>query len=301
MRSLLLFIRLSRPLFLAGAAVVYALGVGIAHYLGVPLNWGVYALGQAWVILLQLSAQYLNEYYDSLADLENPNRTFLTGGSDTLGEDKLPRRVALLAALTCLAFLASLTVILIAGAIPSPAVYLIMILAFLGAFFYSTPPVRLEATGYGELTTSVMVAFLLPAFAFLLQAGELNRLVAMSAFPLFALHMAMLLAFELPDYPNDLKFDKRTIMVRLGWATGMTLHNIMILSAFLLLLFAGALGFPWFAMLAGLLSLPIGLFQFWQMRSIARGAPANWNGLTIGAVALFISMAYFIAFAFWTN
>jgi len=301
MRSLLLFIRLSRPLFLAGTAVIYALGVGIAHYLGVPLDWGVYALGQAWVFLLQLSTQYFNEYYDSLADQENNNRTFITGGSDTLGEGKLPRRVALMAALTCLAFLASLTVVLIARANPSPATYLIMGLAFLGSFFYSTPPVRLEATGYGELTTSFMIAFLLPAFAYLLQAGELNRLVAMSAFPLFALHMAMLLAFELPDYPNDLKFDKRTIMVRLGWERGVMLHNIMILSAFLLLLLAGAFGYPWFALLSGLLSLPIGLFQFWQMRSIAHGAPVNWNGLTIGAAALFISMAYFIAFAFWTN
>jgi 1,4-dihydroxy-2-naphthoate octaprenyltransferase len=301
MRSLLLFIRLTRPLFLAGTAVIYALGVGIAHYLGVPLDWGVYALGQAWVFLLQLSAQYFNEYYDSIADQNNTNRTIITGGSDTLGEDRLPRRVALMAALTCLAFLASLTVVLIASAKPSHEVYLIMILAFLGTFFYSNPPVRLEASGYGELTTSFMVAFLLPAFAFLLQAGEFNRLVAMSAFPLFSLHMAMLLAFELPDYVNDLKFEKRTIMVRLGWAMGMTLHNIMILSAFLLLLLAGAFGFPWFAMLAGLLSLPIGLFQFWQMRSIARGAPANWNGLTIGAAALFISMTYFMAFAFWTN
>jgi len=301
MRSVRLFIRLSRPLFLVGAAMLYALGVGIARYLGANIDWGVYLLGQAWVTLLQMSTQYLNEYFNAPADLENPNRTFLTGGSGALGEGKLPRGVALVAALTCLAFLASLSVVLIDRVAPPPGAYLIMGLAFLGAFFYSVPPVSLEGSGYGELTTSVLVTFLVPAYACILQAGELSRLVAMSAFPLFALHMAMLLAFELPDYPTDIKHDKRTLMVRLGWQNGVTLHNILILSGFLLLLLAGIFGFPSFAMLAGLLSLPVGLLQVWQMRNIVRGVPPNWTALALGALALFGATTYFIGFAFWTN
>lgn len=298
---MILFIRLSRPLFLAGVAILYALGVGVARYLGVNIDWGVYILGQAWVTVLQLSTHYLNEYFNAPADLQNPNRTYLTGGSGALGEGKLPRSVALMAALTCLAFLASLSVVLIDRVAPPLEIYLIMALAFLGAFFYSTPPFKLEASGYGELTVSVLAAFLVPAFASILQAGELSRLVAMSAFPLFSLHMAMLLALELPDYSNDLKYEKRTLMVRLGWQTGIGLHNILILSSFLLLLLAGAFGYPRFATLAGLLSLPIGLFQIWQMRNIVRGAPPNWNALAVGALAMFGTMAYFIGFAFWTN
>jgi len=301
MRSVSLFIRLSRPLFLVGVAMLYALGVGIARYLGANIDWGVYLLGQAWVTLLQMSTQYLNEYFNAPADRENPNRTFLTGGSDALGEGKLPRRVALMAALTCLAFLASLSVVLISRVAPPPGAYLIMVLAFLGAFFYSVPPVSLEASGYGELTTSVLVTFLVPAYACILQAGELSRLVAMSAFPLFALHMAMLLAFELPDYSTDMKHEKRTLMVRLGWQNGVVLHNILILSGFLLLLLAGIFGYPSFAMLAGLLPLPIGLLQVWQMRNIVNGVPPNWDALTIGALALLGATTYFIGFAFWTN
>jgi 1,4-dihydroxy-2-naphthoate octaprenyltransferase len=174
-------------------------------------------------------------------------------------------------------------------------------LAFLGSFFYSTPPVRLEASGYGELIASVIVAFMVPAYAFVLQTGELHRLIAMTAFPLTALMMAMLLAFDLPDYANDVKFEKRTLMVRLGWQSGMTFHNILILSAFLLLVLAASFGYPRFALLAGMLPLPVGIFQIWQMRSIANGAKPNWNALTIVALALFSSMAYLLAFAFWTN
>ncbi len=301
MESIKLFIRLTRPLFLLGAAVLFALGVGIARYLGQEIDWTAYGLGQLWVTLLQLSAQYLNEYFNAPADQVNSNRTYLTGGSGALGPGKLPRQVALYAALACLAFLASLTVVVIDRIDPPPAAYLIMGVAFFVALFYSTPPLRLEASGYGELAVSVQLAFLVPAYAFILQYGEMHRLVAMAAFPLFLLHMAMLMALELPDYANDLKYEKHTLLVRLGWQTGMTLHNMSILGAYLLLLLAGLLGLPWFAVRAGLLSLVLGLFQLWQMRNIANGAKPNWNALTIGAVAVFTAAAYLLAWAFWTN
>ena len=299
--SLVGFVRLTRPLFLLGVAIVFALGAGIAQYLGVEIDWKAYLLGQAWVTLLQLSTQYFNEYYNAPADLVNPNRTWLTGGSGVLGPGKLPRRVALMAALICLAFLASITVLVISQLSPPPEAFLIMSMAFLGAFFYSNPPISLETTGYGELVTSVLVGFMVPAFAFILQYGEMHRLVAMCAFPLVAAHMAMLLAFDLPDYSNDMKFEKRTLMIRLGWQNGMLLHNALILTIYLLLLFARALGLPGFATLAGLLSLPVGLFQIWQMRRIASGARVNWNALTIGAVSLFAALTYLLAYAFWTH
>jgi len=301
MKTLGLLIRLSRPLFLVGVAVLYALGAGIARYLGKPIDWNLYLLGQFWVTLLQMSAQYLNEYYNAPADQANQNRTMLTGGSGAVGPGKLPRRTALLAALTVLAGLASMTVILISSGDLTPAVYLIMGLAFLGAFFYSTPPVRLEASGYGELTTAIMVTFMVPAFAFVLQTGEMHRLLAMSGFPLAAIMMAMLLAFDLPDFVNDEKFEKRTLLVRLGWQTGMGLHNLLVLMSFLLLMVARLFGYPQFAMIAGLLPLPLGLFQIWQMRHIANGGKPNWNALTVGAMALFALMSYMLAFSFWTN
>jgi len=98
MKSVSLFLRLSRPLFLIGGFLLYALGAGIARYLGYPIHWGIYLVGQVWVTLLQLSTQFLNEYYDAPADEDNFNRTPLTGGSGALGEGRLPRRVALLAA-----------------------------------------------------------------------------------------------------------------------------------------------------------------------------------------------------------
>jgi len=301
MEKIGLFIRLTRPQFIIGAAILYAMGVGIAHYLGISINWVEYVFGQLWVILLQLSAQYLNEYFNTTADSENQNRTPITGGSGALGSEKLPRRIALMAAYTCLAFLASLTVVMISQMMLTPTALLIMGFALLVSLMYSTPPIKLEGSGYGELMVSILVAFTLPAYAFVLQTSEMHRLVAMSAFPLTVMHIAMLLTFELPDYANDIKFGKRTIMVRIGWRNGMILHNILILSAYLLLGLAAINGMPRFVWLPVLLTLPLGFFQIWQMRRIADGAKPNWTALTVVSMSLFGSMTYLMTFAYWIN
>jgi len=301
MRNVWLLIRLSRPLFLLGGVLVFALGVGIARYLGKPIDWGMYFLGQFWVTTLQLAGQYLNEYFDAPQDVQNTNRTPFTGGSGALGPDGLPRRTALIAAAGCLAVIASLTVLLLSQASLSPTTVLIMSIGFSGAILYSVPPVRLSTTGYGELTTSFLVANLVPAFAFLLQSGELHRLLAMATFPLTLLHLAMMLAFEFPDYATDLRLGKRTLLVRMGWQRAVVLNNLLILGAYLTLGLAVVFGLPFYIALPSLLTLPLGLLQIWQMRRIADGARPNWTALTLTGIALFSVVAYLLTFAFWTR
>lgn len=301
METLRLFIRLVRPLFLLGGALLYALGVGIAHYLGVSIDWGTYLLGQAWVTMLQLGAHFLNEFFDAPQDIENPNRTPFTGGSGVVGPGKLTRRSVLISALACFAVLASLTVLFITLNNLTPLAFFIMVLGFLGAFFYSTPPFRLVSTGYGELTTSILVAFLVPAFGYVLQTGELHRLVAMVGFPLTFLHLSMLIAFELPDYGTDVKYQKNTLLVRLGWQSGMLLHNFFLLTAFLLFALAYLFGLPTFVVIPSLIPLPLVLLQIWQMRRIASGVKPNWTAVTLNGLAIFAAAAYLITFAFWTH
>lgn len=301
MISFRLFVRLARPHFLLGGALLYALGAGVARYqYGIEnLDWGVYLLGQFWGTLIQLGTHFLNEFYDAPADADNENRTLFSGGSGALGEGKLPRRVALLASAACYTSAASLTVLFIRSFASQPAVFVFMALIFFCAFFYSAPPLRLVASGYGEFTTSLVVAVLTPALAFVLQTHELNRLLAMSTFPLAALHMAMMLVFELPDYASDLKHNKRTLMVRLGWQNGMSLHNALILLAFLLIVAGLISGMPAQIGLPALAVLPFGLLQIWNVNRIAAGGKPNWFTLTFAAISLFAASAFLLAFGFW--
>jgi 1,4-dihydroxy-2-naphthoate octaprenyltransferase len=301
MQQLRLIFVLSRPLFLLGGVLVYGLGVGIARYLGAQIDWGVYIVGQAYVTFMQLSAQYLNEYFDAPADQENNNRTPYSGGSGALGEGKLPRETAMWAALTALTILASLTVVLTNLVQLSPLLITIIFLAFMASFFYSTPPVRLSSSGYGELVTSILVANLVPIFAFVLQFGNVHRLLVMSTFPLTALHLAMMIVFEFPDYLNDIKFEKLNLLVRIGWQRSMVMHNLLILTAFLLLGLAVSFSMPLAIALPAFIPLPLGLLQIWQMRRIAGGGKPNWSTMAFTAVVLFGSVAYLLAFTYWTR
>ncbi len=287
-----LFLRLSRPFFLLGGILLYGLGGAIAVYLGRRIDGSLYLLGQGLVTSIQLMTHYLNEYYDVEADRSNPERTFFTGGSGALTEGGLPRRVAPYAAMGCLVIAAGLTSALITRGGISPVVWVILVAIVLGAFFYSVPPVRLLSTGFGELTTSILVAGLVPALAFALQTGEFHRLLLMSTVPLASLHFAMLMIFELPDWPADLRGGKRTLVVRLGWNGGMRAHDGALILAYASLAVALFSGMPPRVVIGALLGLPLALVQAWQLRRIRSGVTPRWPTMEMNAMALFALTAY---------
>lgn len=290
--QLRLFIQLSRPLFLLGGVLLYALGAAIAAYLGRPFDRTLYLVGQILVTLLQLMTHYLNEYFDSDADQHNSSRTWLSGGSGAIGSEGLPKKVALYAAVITLALAATIaTAALVTDAFPALA-WLVLLLSFSGAFFYNAPPLRLASSGYGELIASVVTAGLTPAFAFALQTGELHRLLLMSTVPLIALCFAMIMVFELPDYATDLKHRKRTLMVRLGWSAGMRAHDIAIVFALVSFGVAFSLGLPPRVGFGALIVVPLAAAQIWQLNRIRQGYPPKWNSLTLSAMALFATAAY---------
>jgi 1,4-dihydroxy-2-naphthoate octaprenyltransferase len=238
-------------------------------------------------------ANYLNEYFDAAGDQENLNRTPLSGGSGVLGGDSLKPQVALYAAIASLALAASLCTALLTLGETSLITWLILILSFLGAFTYSTPPLRLVASGLGELIVSILVAVLVPTFAFTLQAGEVHALLAVSSMPLVALHMAMLITLEFPDYNADRTSGKRTMMVRLGWRMAMRIHDFAIGIATISVLIGLWMGLPTRIAISMAITIPLAAAQIWQMSRIRRGFPPHWRMLTVGGAALFILAVYF--------
>ncbi len=291
-RQFRLFLRLTRPHFLLGGLLLYGLGAAIAHYLGHRLDLGHYLLGQSLVTLLQLMTHYLNEYYDATGDQQNLSRTPLTGGSGAIGPGALPAKVALYSAVISVGFAATIaSASQVTGSLPFLA-WPVLLLGFLGGFFYSVPPLRLAATGYGELVASLVVGALVPLFGYIVQVGDTNRLLFMSVTPLVGLCFAMLIVFELPDYAADVKFQKRTLVVRLGWSAAMRAHDLAL--GFGLLSFGVILlnGVPPRVAASALYLLPLVVAQVWQLRRIRAGFPPRWGSLTFGSLALFAIGAY---------
>lgn len=292
------FIRLSRPHFLLGGLLLFALGAAIANYLGVKISLGRYLLGQGFVSSIQLMAHYLNEYYDGPVDNLNENRTPFNAGSGALGPGGLPRSSSFYAAVIALTLAGTLAGVMLLIGNVSLMAWIFALLGFLGALAYSAPPLRLSVSGYGELITSLVVSGFVPSFSFSLFSDDIHRFILMSTAPLIALHFAMMLAFELPDYASDVKYEKTTLMVRLGWQSGMRMHDYAILFGVLSFAVAYLNGLPGRVGIGALIVLPLALAQIWQMNRIRRGFPPNWRFFTLGALLLFGLSAYFITLGF---
>lgn len=284
--------RISHPWILLSSILFYTLGGGIAIYLGGSLRGDVYILGQLAVLVLLAAAYFLREFY-SLPPVPPEQR------SDPA--PVLSRNGLLLIAATLLTAGAIFTVILFSLGALNPPAFVILGLAFVLALAYAIPPLRLAYSGYGELVWAVVLVNLTPGLAFLMQTGEFHRLLALLTFPLTFLCLAANLALHLVRYTEDIRLERKTMLTRLGWQRGMNLHNLLILIGFLVLGSAALVGLPWSLTWPGLLGLPFGLFQIYQMSSIAGGAKPRWRLLMVNAASTLALTAYFISLALWTG
>jgi 1,4-dihydroxy-2-naphthoate polyprenyltransferase len=281
------FIKLTRVLFLLGGFLLYSLGAAAAVQLGVAINWGAYFLGQVVVISIQLMAQYLNEYYDIEVDrLAADNRTWFSGGSGILSIGSVTPSVVLVAARVC-AVIATLTGIL--ASIISPWMIPIFAISFLGSWFYSAPPLSLMMTGWGELTTSVIVALLVPLAGFCMQGGFSPCELWLVCVPLVLVHAAMLISFEFPDHDVDLSVGKKTLTVRVGLKSAAWVVSGLIGGAYLYLTILTV-----FSKYPGQWMVWAAPLAIWQMvfihRVIHSPTRTPYYLLTTGGVGLFVLM-----------
>jgi 1,4-dihydroxy-2-naphthoate polyprenyltransferase len=280
--QIIALVRLGRPLFLGGGFILYALGVAIAATSGHAIDVATYALGQGVVTSFQLMTHYANEYFDYEADRANLTPTQWSGGSRVLANDELPRGVALTAAVV-LAACGVVLAGLLAARSGGCALAIVLPMAVL-AWEYSAPPLRLCATGLGELTTAIVVTGLVPLLGFTLQAPDRVGLhvLGLAIVPLALLQIAMLLAIEFPDAVGDAATGKRTLVVRLGATRAAQLYSALTALAFAWLPLAVALGLPLRVAACAAIPLPIAA---WRIVTVAdHRDPARFERLTLFAV-----------------
>lgn len=209
MRTLRAFVRLSRPHFLLGGALMFGFGAaasGVFNVVG-------YVVGQLMVTAAQITAHYVNEHYDMGPDRAVAHRTWFSGGSGVLVRGELAPSVAHRAAL------ATTGMTLLAAAVLTTRSLLAAVLGVVAlavSWAYSAPPVRLLDTGIGEAATSVVVTGLVPVIGALAQEGSATPTLWWGSAVLLPVHMAMMLAFELPDIVSDAAAGKAVLAVRIG-------------------------------------------------------------------------------------
>lgn len=290
----------SRPWTLLAGAAFSFLGIGVLDYLGPGVDWDIFWLGLVLVLSLQISSSYLKAHFDQI-DVTYKGKWIFAQNPETEGFVKLPRQIFLLAGLTALTAAAVCVVLL--GSIHriSGGTYVLLGTAFLIALFFGVPPLRLAYTGWGEISQAVLLAVVIPALTYLLQTGELNRVLSMLTFPLALLVLALFLAQSFEHYGKDIYLERGSLLERINWQKGSFVHNILVLAAYLLVMLAALMGQPWALTWPMLLSLPLAAFQVFQMVRITNGAKPNWRLLRLTSFATAAVTLYSIIIALFTG
>ena len=285
MRTIL---RLSRPLYMLLAALTYCFGVSIANYLGKPFRADAFWLGLVGVVLAQMSMSLLSEVFRLDAEPLTEN--------ETRRDRSVVRNNALYVSVASVTVNAVIAFLLYRSLTLSPASFSFLLLSLVILIAYSLPPFRNR--GFGEFLLAVQLGYIFPSIAYLLQANETHRFL-MLLLPLTLLAFAYFIVLDFPTFASDRKYNRTTILTRLGWERVVPLHHIFVIFAYVFFAISPALGMSLSLIWPAFLTLPFALFQIFQVRAISLGAPANWTLLTATALAVFGLTTYLLTLTFW--
>jgi 1,4-dihydroxy-2-naphthoate octaprenyltransferase len=283
-------LRLSRPLHFLLAALTYFLGASIANYLGKPFRVDAFWLGLIAVFFAQASMNLLTEVF------RPRNEPIIEG--ETRRARLLLRNNALYISIAALAANAVIAILLYRNNHFSIAAFFFLLLSLILVLTYSIPPFRFINRGFGEFILAAHLAYVIPSIAYILQSDETHRFLLITI-PLTFLTFAYFIVIAFPTFASDSKYNRSTLLTRLGWERAVPLHHLFISFAYLFFLAAPAFGLSLSLLWPAFLTLPFAFFQILQLRNISLGARTNWTLLTVTALSVFGLTAYFLSLTFW--
>lgn len=231
------------------------------------------------VLLLQISAHLINDYYDYLRGIDT-NNSLGPGGLIQQGLIK-PVRV-LVAGLIALGVGALLgTFVAVSGG------WLVIIFGLMGvlaAYFYSGRPKGLSSLALGELICFFIFGPLTTISSYIVQTGHLDRIVYIYSISLGLLATAFIHLNNMRDTESDAPAGKLTIASLLGLRLSRTLYVILVIGAYAPIV---ALGLPRHAphlLLIVLWTLPTLAIVITTV--IRTASPASLNTAMLGTLKL---------------
>ena len=283
-------LRLSRPLHLLLAALTYFLGASIANYLGKPFRLDSFWLGLIAVLLAQATMNLLAEVF-------RPSNEAIIDGQSRKDRIVL-RNNALYVSIAALTANAVIAFVLYTTNHLSISAFFFLLLSLILVLAYAIPPLRFINRGFGEFVLAAHIAYVIPSIAYILQSDETHRFLLISI-PLTFLAFAYFIVMNFPAFASDSKYNRSTLLTRLGWERTVPLHHLFVLLAYLFFLMTPAFGLSLSLLWPAFLTLPFALFQIFQLRNLSLGAPTNWTLLTVTALSVFGLTAYFLSLTFW--
>lgn len=293
MKQLNHILHLTRPFYLSLTVLSYTLGLGIARYLGTSLRPEAQFLGGTIVVFLMAASGLM------VAAFRPFNEPIVLG--ETRAEREALRRLLLAFGVAFLAAAGMFIFLLLRFGFIQPDSGLLLAVFAALAFGNALPPLRLANRGFGEIVDAFLIASLTPTLAFLLQVGSFHRLLTLFTFPLFLISLACFLALDFPNYADDLKYERRSLLMALTWQQAVPIHRLLLIAAYLLLAGGPFFGISFELVWPALLTLPLAAYQIFALRNIANGSAPLWKLFRITAMTIVGLAAYLLAVAFWLD
>lgn len=237
-----LFLRAAGAPFWTASALAVAVGSTLPFWLrpdGFRFSLLHMIEALAGIVLIHAGADLANEYYDFDADVRNPNRGNLSGGSGALPDGAIEAAFIRRSFIACFAAGAAIGLHLNAVT-PGNAILLIGAFGVLGGFFYSAPPARLSYRGLGEVVLGLCFGVLPVVGAYYVQAHMASWRVVLASLPLTFAIVTVLWVNQIPDYVPDRNSGKRTLVVMLGPRVSARVVLPVLVTLIFLSLFAAA-------------------------------------------------------------
>ncbi len=188
------------------------------------------------VILLQVGAHLVNDYYDYLKGIDTSN-SLGPGGLIQQGLIKPARVLSFGLVLLVFGALVGVLVAISGGLL----VFVFGLIGLLCAYFYSATSRALSSIALGELVSFLIFGPFITLGAYIVQTGHIDRIVLLYSIPLGLLATAIIHLNNMRDTESDLQAKKHTLASLGGLHMNRAFYVILLLGAYATII---ALGLP---------------------------------------------------------
>jgi len=230
------YIRALRLPFITASVLPFILGSFLNHS---GFLWINFILGLMCVVFTHLGSNLINDYADSRsgADWQDKNFYKFFGGSKLIQEGIFSEKFYLLAGMLCFS-IAILCVLILAVLFNSFLILGFYFLVLFLGFSYSHKPLRLSYNMLGEITIFVLFGPALVMGGYFIQTQIFPTLESFFlSLPFGFFTASILFVNEVPDYLDDLRVKKRTLINLTGRKKAFLFYLLLMISGLIFIIF----------------------------------------------------------------
>ncbi len=214
--------------FLPLTVILTSLGTAIAAYEG-PIYWGYFGLAMFGSILVHMTVNVINDYYDYVSGIDlHTRRTPFSGGSGVLPLNLLAPKQAFWFATICL--LIAMVIGFYFVAVRGWLLFPLLLVAGFSAYFYN---VCLSKWLVGELFAGLNFGPILVLGAYYIQAGRYSWEALFASIAPGILTANLLFLNEFPDREADQGGGRRHLVISMGREGARFLFVALIMASYL--------------------------------------------------------------------